>query len=445
MVKVRKVPVVLSYGTFHKNIEQHYTTRSVEAVGRRVVITGIGVLTPIGNDKEAYFAGLKAGQNGIGRITRLDPEPFASQMAGELKDFNPSDYMERKDARRMDRFCQYAVAASYQAIQDSGLLWDKVDRDRVGVVIGTGIGGIETLTDQVLVLDRKGPGRVSPFLIPMIITNIAAGQISIMHGITGPSLTTVSACASSTDALGQGLRMIERGDVELVVAGGSEAPITATALAGFSSMKALSVQNDDPTRACRPFDKQRDGFVMGEGGGMLILEELEHATARGAHIYGELVGYGSTLDAYHITAPAPEGTGAARAMMTALKDAGLSPDEIDYINAHGTSTAYNDLFETKAVKNVFGERAYQIPISSTKSMIGHLLGAAGVVEIIACLGAINENILPPTINYEYPDPECDLDYVPNQAREARVNIALSNSFGFGGHNAALVVKRYDSD
>lgn len=311
--------------------------------------------------------------------------------------------------------------------------------------MGTGIGGIETLAEQVLVLDRKGPGRVSPFFIPMIIANMAVGQISILYGLKGPSLTTVSACASSADALGQGLRMIQRGEVELVLAGGTEAPIAETALAGFGSMKALSVKNDDPTRACRPFDRERDGFVMGEGSGIVILEELKHAKARGAHIYGELIGYGATLDAYHITAPAPEGEGAVRAMRAALKDADISPAEIDYINAHGTSTEYNDLYETKAIKTVFGERAYQVPVSSTKSMIGHLLGAAGVVEAIACLWAINEGMLPPTINYEHPDPECDLDYVPNQARTAKVNTVLTNSFGFGGHNAALVIRRYNGD
>ena len=278
-------------------------------MGSRVVITGIGALTPIGIGKEAYFAGLEAGQNGISRITRFDPEPFTSQMAGELKDFNPHDYMDRKDARRMDRFCQYAVAAAHQAVDDGGLQLDREDCERVGVVIGTGIGGIETLADQVLVLDKKGPGRVSPFFIPMIIANMAAGQISIRYGLKGPSLTTVSACASSADALGQGLRMIQRGEVELVLAGGAEAPIATSALAGFGSMKALSVKNDDPARACRPFDRQRDGFVMGEGGGVVILEELEHARARGSHIYGELIGYGASLDAYHITAPAPEGEG----------------------------------------------------------------------------------------------------------------------------------------
>lgn len=414
-------------------------------MGKRIVITGIGALTPIGIGKENYFTGLKAGKNGIDRITRFDPEPFTSQMAGELKDFDASDYMDRKDARRMDLFCQYSVAAAYQALVDSGLELEHENRERIGVVMGTGIGGIETLADQVLVLDKRGPSRVSPFFIPMIIANMAVGQISIMYGLKGPSLTTVSACASSADALGQALRMIQHNDADVVLAGGAEAPIAPPALAGFGSMRALSTRNDEPKHACRPFDRERDGFVMGEGAGVVILEELKHALNRGAHIYGELIGYGSTLDAYHITAPAPEGEGAARAMASALKDANIQPDHIDYINAHGTSTSYNDVYETMAIKSVFGERAYQIPISSTKSMIGHLLGAAGVVEFIACLWALNENLIPPTINYEHQDPECDLDYVPNRPRSAQVNTILTNSLGFGGHNVALVVKKYDNN
>jgi len=433
------------YGTFHKNIQGDYIVGSVELVGKRVVITGIGALTPIGIGKEDFFAGLKAGKNGISRITRFDPEPFVSQMAGELKGFDPHDYMDRKDVRRMDKFCQYAVAAAHQAIKDSGLKLDQEDLERIGVVVGTGIGGIETLAEQVLVLDKRGPGRVSPFFIPMIIANMAAGQISIMYGLKGPSLTTVSACASSADALGQALRMIQHGEADIVLAGGAEAPVAPTALAGFGSMRALSTRNQDPEHACCPFDKARDGFVMGEGAGLVILEELEHARARGAQIYGEFVGYGATLDAHHITAPAPEGEGAARAMAAALADAGVEPEQIDYVNAHGTSTEYNDLYETMAIKTVFGERAYRVPVSSTKSMIGHLLGAAGVVEFIASLCAINENLIPPTINYEHPDPECDLDYVPNKPRPAQVNTVLANSFGFGGHNVALVVRRYDSD
>ena len=383
------------------------------SVGKRVVVTGIGAITPIGCGKEAYFAGLKTARNGIGRIARFDPEQFGSQMAGEVKDFDPVDYMDRKDARRMDRFCQFAAAVAEQALADSRLDLGQENPERIGVVMGTGIGGLETLEDQILTVHERGPGRASPFFIPMIIANMAAGQISIRHGLKGPSLTTVSACASSADALGQALRMIQREDAEVVLAGGAEASITPSALAGFGSMRALSTRNHDPEHASRPFDRERDGFVVGEGAGLVILEELEHAQARQAPIYAELIGYGSTLDAYHIVAPAPEGEGAARAMAAALKDAALEPEQIDYINAHGTSTEYNDLYETKAIKQVFGQHAYRLRVSSTKSMIGHLLGAAGVVEFIACLWAIKENLLPPTINYQNPDPDCDLDYVAN--------------------------------
>ena len=411
-------------------------------VGRRVVITGIGVISPIGIGKEAYFDGLKMAENGIDRITCIDPKPFTSQMAGQVQEFEPTNYMDRRDARRMDRFCQFAIAATKQAFVDAKLDLDQEDRRRIGVVVGTGIGGLETLEDQILVVHQRGPDRASPFFIPMIITNMAAGQISIMFGLKGPSLTAVSACASSTDALGHALRMIQHGDAEVVVAGGTEAPITASALAGFGSMRALSTRNQDPKQASRPFDQERDGFVVGEGAGMLILEELQHARERQAKIYGELIGYGATLDAYHIAAPAPKGEGAARAMEAALKDAAVKAEQIDYINAHGTSTVYNDFCETIAIKHVFGPRAYDIPISSTKSMVGHLLGAAGAVEFIACLWAISENMLPATINYQTPDPKCDLDYVPNNPRPANIDTALSNSFGFGGHNAVLVVKRY---
>ncbi|HKM39160.1 MAG TPA: beta-ketoacyl-ACP synthase II, partial [bacterium] len=364
------------------------------------------------------------------------------QMAGQVQEFEPTNYMDRRDARRMDRFCQFAIAATKQAFVDAKLDLDQEDRRRIGVVVGTGIGGLETLEDQILVVHQRGPDRASPFFIPMIITNMAAGQISIMFGLKGPSLTAVSACASSTDALGHALRMIQHGDAEVVVAGGTEAPITASALAGFGSMRALSTRNQDPKQASRPFDQERDGFVVGEGAGMLILEELQHARERQAKIYGELIGYGATLDAYHIAAPAPKGEGAARAMEAALKDAAVKAEQIDYINAHGTSTVYNDFCETIAIKHVFGPRAYDIPISSTKSMVGHLLGAAGAVEFIACLWAISENMLPATINYQTPDPKCDLDYVPNNPRPANIDTALSNSFGFGGHNAVLVVKRY---
>jgi 3-oxoacyl-[acyl-carrier-protein] synthase II len=414
-------------------------------VGKRAVITGIGALTPIGCGKEGFFAGLRAARNGIGRITRFDPAPFGSQMAGEIRDFEPADYMDKKESRRMDRFCQLGVAAARLAVADGQLKLEEEDPCRVGLSIGSGIGGIETFTEQVLVLDKKGPGRVSPFFIPMMIPNMAAGQISIFLGIKGPSLTTVSACASSADAIGHALRLIQRGEVDVVVAGGTEAPITPVSLAGFGSMKALSTRNDDPEHACRPFDRDRDGFVMGEGAGVVLVEELEHARARGAHIYAELCGYGASSDAYHITAPAPGGEGAARAMALALADAGVTPVEVDYVNAHGTSTGYNDLYETQAIKSVFGEQAHRVAVSSTKSMTGHLLGAAGAVELIACLFALEEGIIPPTINYTTPDPDCDLDYVPNTPREAQVRTALSNSFGFGGHNAALVVRRLDRE
>ncbi|NLY51264.1 MAG: beta-ketoacyl-ACP synthase II [Firmicutes bacterium] len=412
-------------------------------MGKRAVITGIGALTPIGCGREGYFEGLRSARNGIRRITRFDPEPFSTHMAGEV-DFDPAEYVDKKEARRMDRFSQFAVAAATQAVADSGLNTTE-NPTRVGLTLGSGIGGITTFSEQVLVLENKGPSRVSPFFIPMMIPNMAAGQISIFLGIKGPSLTLVSACASSADAIGQALRLIQRGEADVVLAGGAEAPITPVSLAGFGAMKALSTRNDDPEHASRPFDRDRDGFVMAEGAGMVVVEELEHAKARGARIYGEIVGYGATSDAYHITAPAPEGEGAARAMAVALADAEITGAAIDYINAHGTSTGYNDIYETMAIKTVFGDRAYQVPVSSTKSMMGHLLGAAGAVEFIACLFAIDQNVIPPTINYENQDPECDLDYVPMFPRPAQVNTAMSNSFGFGGHNVSLIVRRYTGD
>jgi 3-oxoacyl-[acyl-carrier-protein] synthase II len=388
---------------------------------------------------------LRTARNGIHRITRFDPTPFASHMAGEINDFDPASYMDKKESRRMDRFCQFGVAAARQAVEDAQLDLSREDPTRIAIAVGSGIGGIETFAEQVQVLETKGPGRVSPFFIPMMIPNMAAGQISIFLGLKGPSLTTVSACASSADAIGQALRLIQRGEADVVLAGGTEAPIAPISLAGFGSMKALSTRNDDPEHACRPFDRDRDGFVMGEGAGMVLVEELEHARARGARIYAELVGYGATSDAYHITAPPPGGEGSARAMAAALADAGLRPEDVDYINAHGTSTSYNDLYETQAIKSVFGDHAYRIPVSSTKSMTGHLLGAAGAVEFIACLFALQEGLLPPTINLENPDPECDLDYVPNTPRPAQVNVVLSNSFGFGGHNVTLALRRYSGD
>ena len=382
------------------------------------------------------------GQSGVGRITKFDVSELPTQIAACVKDFDPVNYMDKKEAKRMDRYTQFAVAAANMAIKDAELNLDKIDKERFGIVLGTGIGGIETLEEQFGVMMQKGPGRVSPFLVPMMIANMAAGQLSILVGAKGINTTVVTACASGTHAIGEAFNAIRTGAADVVITGGSEAPITRIALAGFCSMKALSVRNDDPKAACRPFDQERDGFVMGEGEGILILESYRHAVKRGARILAEIVGYGSTADAYHITAPAPDGEGGARAMQLALDMARISPGAISYINAHGTSTPYNDKFETKAIKDVFGEHAYKLAVSSTKSMTGHLLGAAGGVEAIAVVKAIAEQFVPPTINYTFPDPECDLDYVPNQGRAWEIEYALSNSFGFGGHNACILVKRY---
>ncbi|HHV93150.1 MAG TPA: beta-ketoacyl-ACP synthase II [Firmicutes bacterium] len=408
---------------------------------RRVVITGVGVVTPLGIGKEAFWDGLANGRSGIRRITRFDPSDLSSQIAGEVPDFEPLDFMDRKDARRMDRFTQFAVAAAALALADAGLD-DKVPLgERAGVLIGSGVGGIETLEEQALTLVTKGVSRISPFFVPMMIADMAAGQVSIIFGAKGHNACTVTACCSGAHSIGDAFRVIQRGDADIMISGGAEAPIAKLAMSGFCSAKTLSTRNHEPERASRPFDAGRDGFVMGEGSGIVILEELEHARARGAKIYAELVGYGATADAYHITTPAPEGEGAARAMQLALQDAGLTTDDVDYINAHGTSTKYNDYFETVAIKRVFGERAAAVPISSTKSMTGHLLGAAGGVELIASLLAMEHNLIPPTINYEEPDPNCDLDYVPNVARPKELNVVMSNSFGFGGHNAVLVVRK----
>ena len=382
------------------------------------------------------------GQSGVGRITKFDVSELPTQIAACVKDFDPVNYMDKKEAKRMDRYTQFAVAAANMAIKDAELNLDKIDKERFGIVLGTGIGGIETLEEQFGVMMQKGPGRVSPFLVPMMIANMAAGQLSILVGAKGINTTVVTACASGTHAIGEAFNAIRTGAADVVITGGSEAPITRIALAGFCSMKALSVRNDDPKAACRPFDQERDGFVMGEGAGILILECYRLAVKRGARILAEIVGYGSTADAYHITAPAPDGEGGARAMQLALDMAWISPGDISYINAHGTSTPYNDKFETKAIKDVFGEHAYKLAVSSTKSMTGHLLGAAGGVEAIAVVKAIAEQFVPPTINYTFPDPECDLDYVPNQGRAWEIEYALSNSFGFGGHNACILVKRY---
>jgi len=409
---------------------------------KRVVITGMGAVTPLGNNVTDFWQGLIQGESGLDKVTRFDLGDIPTQIAGEVKDFNPSLYMDRKEVRRMDRFTQYAVAAAKMALEDADLDISKVSSDKVGVVLGSGIGGMATLEEQIEVRRVKGPGRVSPFFVPMMISNMAAGQIAIIFGATGPNLTIVTACASATNAIGEAFKIIQRGSAEVMIAGGTEAPITPMAFAGFCSMKAMSCQNEHPQKASRPFDQKRDGFIMGEGSGLVILESLESAQKRNAHVYAEVLGYGATADAFHITAPAPGGVGAAKAMLAAIIDAGIQPDEVDYINAHGTSTWLNDKYETMAIKEVFGEHAGKLAISSTKSMTGHLLGAAGGIEAIATALAIVHDLIPPTINYEYPDPECDLDYVPNKARKLPVQYALSNSLGFGGHNATILLGKF---
>ncbi|WP_031515309.1 beta-ketoacyl-ACP synthase II [Desulfofalx alkaliphila] len=411
-------------------------------MSKRVVVTGMGVISPVGTGLEKFWSSLTGGVSGIDRITRFDPSDYNTQIAGEVKDFTATDYLEKKEARRMDKFSQFAVAATGMAIKDANMDFEKIKKDRVGVIIGSGIGGMETLWDQAQVLQNKGPGRISPFLVPMMIANMGAGQVAITYGLQGPNITAITACASSNNAIGDAFKLLQRGGADAVITGGTEAPITALSVAGFCAMKAMSTRNDEPQKASRPFDSERDGFVMGEGAGILVLETLEHAKARGARIYAEIVGYGSTCDAYHITAPDPKGEGAARAMKMALEDGNISIDEVDYINAHGTSTPLNDRLETMAIKSVFGERAGKIAISSTKSMTGHLLGAAGGVEAVACVLSIVHGIIPPTINYEHPDPDCDLDYVPNKARKREVNVALSNNLGFGGHNVTIAFKKY---
>ena len=408
---------------------------------RRVVVTGIGAITPLGNDTETTWNNLVAGVSGIGPLTRVNADDFPAKVAAEVKDFDPTAFMDKKDARKMDRFTQFAVAASIMAVKDSGLDINEEISDRVGVWIGSGIGGMETFETQYQNFLNKGYRRVSPFFVPMLIPDMAAGQVSITLGARGVNSCTVTACATGTNSIGDAFKVIQRGDAIAMISGGAEAPITNMSIAGFCANTALST-NPDPKTACRPFDADRDGFIIGEGAGIVVLEDLEHALARGAHIYAEIVGYGSTGDAYHITAPAPAGEGGARAMKMAINDAGLQPDEIDYINAHGTSTAYNDKFETAAIKEVLSDHAYKVSISSTKSMTGHLLGAAGGIEAIISVLAIQEGILPPTINYVTADPECDLDYIPNEARKQEIHTALSNSLGFGGHNATIVFKKY---
>jgi 3-oxoacyl-[acyl-carrier-protein] synthase II len=411
-------------------------------VKKRVVVTGLGAITPIGNTLEDYWQGLLKGVNGIGAITRFDASNQACRFGGEVKGFDPLQYLDRKEAKRMDRFSQFAVCASQQALADAKLIINDLNADEIGVLIGTGIGGLKVLEDQQTIFLDKGPSRCSPFMIPMMIANMASGLTAINLGAKGPNNCTVTACAAGSNAIGDAFRLIQDGYAKAMICGGTEAAITPLGFAGFASAKALSFRNDDPTHASRPFDKDRDGFVMGEGSGILLLEELDSALARGARIYAEIVGYAMTCDAYHITAPVPDGRGATRAIALALKDAGLSPESVSYINAHGTSTPANDVTETRAIKKALGSHAYDLVVSSTKSMTGHLLGGSGGIEAVATVMAIAEDKVPPTINLENPDPECDLDYVPQVSRALPVNVALSNSFGFGGHNVTLAFKKY---
>lgn len=409
---------------------------------RRVVITGLGAVTPLGNDVPTTWNNALAGYSGAGPITQFEASAYKTQFACEVKDFDAALLIGKKEARRMDRFTQFAVVAAKQALDDSDLKLTPESSWRAGVFIGTGIGGIGTLESEIRQLIARGHDRVSPFTVPMMLPDTAAAQVAIQFGLRGPNMAVVTACASGNNAIGEAVDCIRRDAADVMLTGGAEAAITAIAIAGFSNMTAISSRNDAPVRASRPFDKERDGFVVGEGAAVLVLEELEHALARGAKIYGEVLGYGSTADAYHATAPEENGTGAAMAMRAALKQADLRPDQIDYINAHGTSTPLNDKSETAAIKAVLGEAAYRLPISSTKSMTGHLLGAAGAIEAVFCLKVIAEGLIPPTINYEHPDPICDLDYVPNTARRVTVDVVMSNSFGFGGHNAVVIFGRY---
>ncbi|OQX87263.1 beta-ketoacyl-[acyl-carrier-protein] synthase II [candidate division KSB1 bacterium 4484_87] len=411
---------------------------------RKVVITGLGVLSPIGNNVDEYWQALLQGKSGADYITRFDAEEFATKFAAEVKNFDPVQYIDKRDVRRMDLFSQYAIVAAQQAVDDAGLQPEKEDLERIGVVLGTGIGGMQVYHEETINLLNNGPRKISPYFIPKLIPDIAPGYISIRFGFKGPNYSTVSACASSAHSISTALRLIRYGDADVMVTGGTESTITYLCIGGFNSIRALSTRNDDPKTASRPFDLNRDGFVVGEGSGILILESEEHALKRGAKIYAELAGAGATADAYHVTAPDPEGAGAARAMELALKDANLTPEEVDYVNAHGTSTKYNDIMETKAIKKVFGEHAKSLHVSSTKSMVGHLLGASGSVELIAAILSIVNGKIHPTINYETPDPECDLNYTPNVPVDRDVKVAISNSFGFGGHNGTLVVKKYEA-
>lgn len=409
----------------------------------RVVITGLGVISPVGNDIASFWSALKSGKSGVGPLTSFDASAFDSRIAGEVKGFDAALYgISLKDARRLEKFVQYSIASARQALLDSGLDLDKEDKHRIGVMIGSGIGGLYTIEEQTKIYLNKGPSRLSPFLIPMLIVNEAAGQVAINFGLRGPNSCVATACASGAHAIGDAYRIIERGDADIMLCGGTESCIVPTGVGGFCALKALSTRNDEPEKASRPFDLQRDGFVIAEGCGLVVLESLGHAKERKAHIYAEFSGYGMSSDAYHITAPDPSGEGAAQAMREALKDAGLNPEDVDYINAHGTSTKLNDKVETLAIKISLGSYAKKTMVSSTKSMTGHLLGAAGGVELVVCALAIKDGVVPPTINYEYPDPECDLDYVPNISRETKVDACLSNSLGFGGHNATLVIKKF---
>ncbi|KYC40940.1 beta-ketoacyl-[acyl-carrier-protein] synthase II [Scytonema hofmannii PCC 7110] len=412
-------------------------------IRKRVVVTGVGAITPIGNTPDEYWEGLITGRNGIGEITLFDASHHDCRIAGEVKNFDPHDYMERKEAKRMERFSQLGVAASKQALADAKFVINDLNAEQVGIIIGSGIGGIKVMEEQQTIYLNRGPDRCSPFMVPMMIANMAAGLTAIHTGARGPNSCSVTACAAGSNAIGDAFRLVQGGYVQAMICGGCEAAVTPLSIAGFAAARTLSTRNDDPTRASRPFDKDRDGFVMGEGAGILILEELQHALSRGARIYAEIIGYGMTCDAYHMTSPVPGGEGAARAIQLALKDSGLTPERVSYINAHGTSTPINDPTETAAIKRALGDHAYKVALSSTKSMTGHLLGGSGGIEAVATVLAIANNRIPPTINLENPDEGCDLDYVPNTSRAANVEVALSNSFGFGGHNVTLAFKKYD--
>jgi len=409
----------------------------------RVVITGMGVITPVGNNVREFWESLVGGRGGIGKITKFDASDYPVRIAAEVKDFDPEVYIDMKSIRKMDLFTQYAVAASIQAVKDSGINFENEDTERIGVIVGSGIGGMATFENQHRNLLNKGPKRISPFFVPMMISDIAPGHISILYGLKGPNYAVASACATASHAIGDAFRIIQREEADVMVAGGAEAAVTPMGIGGFASMKALSTRNDEPEKASRPFDAKRDGFIVGEGAGIVVLESLEHAQKRGAKMYCEVGGVGFTADAYHLTAPDPEGDGAYRAMKNAILYAGMKPEQVDYINAHGTSTEYNDKIETLAIKRLFNQRAFDVSISSTKSMIGHLLGAAGGVELIATVLTIINSIIPPTINYEFLDKDCDLDYTPNVARKRNINVALNNGFGFGGHNACILLSKLD--